>query len=71
MKTKLKILSALILVAFTNLCYGPPPPPPKGGPPCWPPPCIPINNGIQFLIIGGFLLIIYKLVDLKRANIKA
>lgn len=71
MKYFYKIISITALVVFTNLCYGPPPPPPKGGPPCWPPPCIPINNGVQYLVIGGALLILYKLVELKRTNAKA
>ena len=37
---------------------GPPIGPPgngNGGPKCWPPPCIPIDNGIQYLMIAGLL----------------
>jgi len=28
-------------------------PPGSGGPPCWPPPCVPIDGGISFLILVG------------------
>ncbi|MBN4051356.1 hypothetical protein JYU16_00920 [bacterium AH-315-M05] len=40
---------------FINDIYsaGPPPPPDDGDPPCWPPPCIPIDGGIGFLIAAG------------------
>lgn len=59
MKNKLR---QLVLVCFfiltpffINDIYsgGGPPPPPGGGPPCWPPPCIPIDGGIVFLIAAG------------------
>ncbi len=35
--------------------YAGPPNPPAGGggPPCWPPPCIPIDGGLTFLLIAG------------------
>lgn len=33
---------------------GPPGPPGGGGdPPCWPPPCVPIDGGIGFLLAAG------------------
>lgn len=35
----------------------PPPPPPGGGlPPCWPPPCIPLDQGTEFVVLGGILM---------------
>lgn len=36
-------------------CDGPNPPP-QCNEPCWPPPCIPINNGIWVLAVGGLWL---------------
>ena len=33
--------------------YAQPPPPGGGDPGCWPPPCIPIDGGIGFLIAAG------------------
>ncbi len=63
----LSIKQAFLLVLFVGLAAfafaqgsppppPPPPPPPAGGggtPPCWPPPCIPIDNGISLLLIAG------------------
>jgi hypothetical protein len=31
-----------------------------GGRPCWPPPCVPINNGISLLLLTGLFLVIYR-----------
>ena len=42
--------------------YFPPPPPHGGGgPQCWPPPCVPINSGLIFLVISALALGTYKL----------
>ncbi|MBL7901691.1 MAG: hypothetical protein JNK73_06825 [Bacteroidia bacterium] len=47
----------LFLLAFGfSLCaYSAPAPPPSatGGPGCWPPPCVPIDGGIVFLMAAG------------------
>ncbi len=49
---------------------GPPPGPPPGGgggkPSCWPPPCVPITNGVQYLILGGLLLAVYKVIQIQK-----
>jgi len=58
---KLAISSLLIVIPFLITvyigiedAYSQPPPPGGGGdPPCWPPPCIPIDGGIGFLIAAG------------------
>ena len=45
----------------------PPPPPPTGGggePPCYPPPCIPINQGLIVMLILGVGMA-YKFNTLK------
>lgn len=31
----------------------------NGGPPCYPPPCVPISQGIEILMITGILLVIF------------
>lgn len=31
----------------------PSPPAAGGAPPCWPPPCIPIDGGVVFLLAAG------------------
>lgn len=33
--------------------FSAPPPPPTGGPGCWPPPCVPVDNGLVFLVLAG------------------
>jgi hypothetical protein len=53
------IFVSLFLFAKDSLAGAGPPPPPGGGsgaPPCWPPPCIPIDGGVGFLIAAGVLL---------------
>jgi hypothetical protein len=52
-KNSLLLLSGLLLQ--TGL-FAAPGPPPMGGPPCWPPPCLPIDGGVLFLMIAGILL---------------
>ena len=56
-----KIIFGVTLLAAifaSEICMAGPPPPPGGGgsgsdPPCWPPPCIPIDGGIGFLLAAG------------------
>lgn len=46
---------------------GPPPIPAAGSePPCWPPPCIPIDQGTVFLIAGAVLLGTWFLVKQRK-----
>lgn len=44
----------------------PPPPPSNGGPNCWPPPCVPIDNGMLFLALAGTGLVFYKLYSMNK-----
>lgn len=57
MRKLFRYAAGLAGVLFTSaamaLPISPPPPP---DPPCWPPPCIPIDNGVVFLMIAGALL---------------
>ncbi len=57
-----KIVIAFIVLAgmfsLPILAQGPPPPPPPpvgsdSEPPCWPPPCIPVNQGVVLLLLAG------------------
>ena len=52
MKIHMKGIFATLFIFATSYCFAPPPPPPGSGsgPACWPPPCVPIDNGIFFLI---------------------
>ena len=70
MKKALVIL--FLFIGFSGiekiLAAGMPPPPPGGGmdPPCWPPPCVPADNGIIFLMIAGALYALKKYYDHKQ-----
>lgn len=47
---------------------GPPPPPPGGGgPPCLPPPCIPIDGGISFLVAAGVAVGAKKIYNSRKS----
>lgn len=58
MQNYIKILLTLSLVMFVFVALGQPGGDPPGGPSggtpgCWPPPCVPIDGGISFLIAIG------------------
>lgn len=42
-----------------------------GDPPCWPPPCIPIDGGLSFLMMAGAVLGGKKAYDLRKAHKRA
>lgn len=69
MKTPQLALRALtcllsLVVPILALAQGPPPPPPPptsgGGPPCFPPPCIPVDNGWWILAISAIIFVAYQ-----------
>jgi hypothetical protein len=41
-------------------------PPVGGNPPCWPPPCIPIDGGLGFLVAAGIAYGGKKVLDLRK-----
>ena len=62
MKTKKILFTLFILVCIKFVNAGPPPPPPPPPTPgCWPPPCVPIDGGISFLIAAGAIYGVKKL----------
>jgi hypothetical protein len=67
-----KPVAYIFVLAFLALSYssfaGGPPPPPGGGmnPSCWPPPCIPIDGGLSFLLIAGAAYGAKKVYDLGK-----
>jgi hypothetical protein len=66
---KLKLTLTLFLLVFASqVLLSAPPPPPAGGPGCWPPPCVPIDGGITFLIAAGAAYGAKKLVDARKKN---
>ncbi len=64
---KTTLVLSLILLSSQALLSAPPPPP-SGSPGCWPPPCVPIDGGITFLIAAGAAYGTKKLVDAKKKN---
>lgn len=67
------LLSATILLVLIGIQTGhaqpPPPPPPPGGPPCWPPPCVPVDNGIIFAMLAAVVFGAIMLVKSLRTRI--
>jgi len=59
MKLIIRISILLVVIFFASELLaqpgGAPPGGPGGGgqPPCWPPPCVPVDGGISFLIALG------------------
>ena len=60
MKNRIQILLTvtfvvmIVSISFGQPAGGAPPGGPAGGAPnCWPPPCIPVDGGISFLIAVG------------------
>ncbi len=62
----LKNLFLLFFVLLTNVILSAPPPPPAGSPGCWPPPCIPVDGGIGFLIAAGAAYGVKKLYNTRQ-----
>jgi len=62
------IFIAGLLIAASFVAEAGPPPPIGGGmnPPCWPPPCLPIDGGIGFLIAAAAVYGGKKLYDSQR-----
>ncbi len=62
------ILTTSIVVFGSQVLLSAPPPPPSGSPGCWPPPCVPIDGGVTFLIAAGAAYGAKKLVDARKKN---
>jgi hypothetical protein len=71
MKNIRHIQITLFFAIINLVMVSAPPPPPSGGPSCWPPPCIPADNGIIFLIAAGALLGAKKIYDLRKKSSSA
>jgi hypothetical protein len=66
-----KALAFLLLLLCVNYkLHSAPPPPPTGTPACWPPPCVPIDGGVSFLIVAGAAYGAKKLYDQRKKNTK-
>lgn len=65
----------ILAISIVNNAFaaGPPGPPTGGGggPPCWPPPCVPIDGGISFLLLAGAAYGGKKVYDISKDKEKA
>ncbi|MBL7891950.1 MAG: hypothetical protein JNL63_04930 [Bacteroidia bacterium] len=74
MKKGSVVLSLFVLLlapTLTNTLFAQPPGPPGGAttsPACWPPPCVPIDGGISFLIAAGIGLGVKKAYGSRKRN---
>lgn len=70
----MKLLKFYLVIICLTLSYGisfgtiPPPPPTTSSPTCWPPPCIPIDNGLVFLVLAGIGLVLYKFYSMQKES---
>ncbi len=70
-KSKLLALVAMLIAPATYIATMAQGGPPVGGtPPCWPPPCIPIDGGLGFLLVAGAAFGAKKVMDLKKGSTK-
>ena len=68
--------SITFLVVFCTLlspyAFATIPTPPSGttgNPSCWPPPCIPADNGVIVLVVAGLLFAAKKLYDFRKKSL--
>ncbi len=66
---KIQPIAILFILAFLAANYSPPPPGGGMGPNCWPPPCVPIDGGITFLLVAGAAYGTKKVYDLKKNKV--
>jgi len=58
------LLFLFLVLASTGQAQ--PPPPGGSGPSCWPPPCVPVDGGVGFLIAAGIALGAKKTYDFQK-----
>lgn len=68
---KLVLITIILFLALSGIdvfAAGPPGPPNGGGggPACWPPPCVPIDGGLSFLLVAGALYGGKKIYDISK-----
>lgn len=70
MRTFKSLILLFLFIGFSYVLHAAPPPPPGGSPACWPPPCIPIDGGLSFLVAAGAAYGAKKIYDLRKKNPK-
>lgn len=73
MKNVFKYSLTIAFILVVSLLEAQPPgggsPPPGGSPTCWPPPCIPIDGGISFLLLAGAAFGAKKIYDQRKPQV--
>ncbi len=70
MKTFKGLIFLGLFIGCTYALHAAPPPPPGGSPACWPPPCIPIDGGLSFLVAAGAAYGAKKIYDSRKKSSK-
>jgi len=70
MRTLKGLIILFLFLGFQQVLTAAPPPPPGGTPNCWPPPCIPIDGGISFLVAAGAAYGAKKIYDARKKSSK-
>jgi hypothetical protein len=67
---KLLYIFALLLIGFSTDLKAQPPDPGGGGgdPPCFPPPCVPIDGGLSWLLVAGVAYGGKKVYELNKKD---
>ncbi len=63
--TKYSLVFLFFLLGIAKI-FSVPPPPPGGSPGCWPPPCVPVDGGVTFLIVAGAAYGVKKIVSARH-----
>ena len=72
MKKFIAIFSLVFFIALANSLQAQPPDPGGGGqgPNCFPPPCVPIDGGLSWLLVAGTLYGGKKILEVNNAKNK-
>ena len=68
MKKYFSLLLTVFLILYLKDLFAAGAPPPPGEGPCWPPPCIPIDGGITFLVAAAATFGAKKLLHFKKTS---
>lgn len=70
MKASKCLFTIFFFLLGISKIFSVPPPPPGGSPGCWPPPCIPVDGGVTFLIIAGAAYGLKKIASSRGNKLK-
>ncbi|NCP91251.1 MAG: hypothetical protein GW827_13675 [Flavobacteriales bacterium] len=65
-KTKIVLFITIFFLALSGIDVFAAGGPSNDPPPCWPPPCVPIDGGLSFLMVAGALYGGKKIYDISK-----